>query len=63
MRKEIPTWVAVVVILVVLVIIVGAFVLLTKPRAPEERPPIEMGAHPGPMKMKGGEMAPTQPPR
>lgn len=66
MKKEVPTWVAVVVILVVLIVIAGVYVVLMRPKAPEA-PPIEMGGHPAaPMKMKG-EMkgvAPTpQPPR
>lgn len=66
MRKEVPTWVAVVVILVVLIIVAGVYMALMRPKAPPERPPIEMGGHPGPTKMKGmgGEQAPApQPPR
>ncbi len=65
MRKEVPTWVAVVVILVVLIVVVGAYIALTRPK-PIEPAPIEMGGHAGPMKMKemGGEQAPApQPPR
>ncbi|MEZ8221252.1 hypothetical protein GG496_001422 [Candidatus Fervidibacteria bacterium JGI MDM2 JNZ-1-D12] len=66
MRKEVPTWVAVVVILVVLVVIAGIYMAFMRPKEPTERPPIEMGGHAGPMKMKemGGGQAPApQPPR
>jgi len=66
MRKEVPTWVAVVVILVVLIVIAGIYMAFMRPKEQTERPPIEMGGHAGPMKMKemGGGQAPApQPPR
>ena len=66
MRKEVPAWVAVVVILVVIIIVAGVYLALMRPKPIEERPPIEMGGHAGPMKMKGEmkEAAPApQPPR
>lgn len=67
MRKEVPTWMAVVVILVVLVVIVGVYMALMRPKTPPEGPPIEMGGHAGPEKMMkelGVEKAPApQPPR
>lgn len=66
MRKEVPTWVAVAVILVALIVIVGVYMTFMRPKEPTERPPIEFGGHSGPMKMKGmgGEQVPApQPPR
>jgi len=60
MRKEVPAWVAVVVILVVIIIVAGVYLALMRPKPVEERPPIEMGGHAGPM--KGAAPAP-QPPR
>jgi len=62
MRKEVPTWVAVVVILVVIIIVAGVYLAFMRPKPIEERPPIEMGGHAGPAKMKGAAPAP-QPPR
>ncbi len=32
MQREVPTWLAVVIILVVLVVVVGAYVYLTRPK-------------------------------
>ncbi len=66
MRKEVPTWVAVVVIVVVLIVIAGIYMAFMRPKPIEEKPPIEMGGHPGPMKMKGEVKeapSPPQPPR
>lgn len=65
MRKEVPVWVAVVVILVVLVIIAGIYAVLMRPKEPGE-PPHVVGEHPGHMKMmkemmKGQEPAPQAP--
>lgn len=34
MRQEVPTWLAVLIILVVLVVVVGAYIYFTRPKAP-----------------------------
>jgi flagellar basal body-associated protein FliL len=53
MRQEVPTWLAVVIILVVLVVVVGAYIYFTKPKAPtgvEHMPPhAPSGHHGGPI--------------
>lgn len=64
MRKEIPTWVAGVVIVIVLLLIAGVYLLISRPQTPTERPPIEEGimttARPGgPMGQPGA--TPTTP--
>lgn len=43
MRKEVPTWVAGIVIVIVLLIIAGVYFLTSRPQTPSERPPIEKG--------------------
>lgn len=65
MRKEVPTWVAGVVIVVVLLIVIGVYLMVSRPQTPTERPPIEEGipatARPGgPMGRPG--VTPTTPP-
>ncbi len=65
MQKEVPTWVAGLVIVIVLLLVVGAYYLMTRPQAPTERPPIEEGgvvtARPGgPMGQPGA--TPMTPP-
>lgn len=61
MRKEVPTWVAAVVIVVVLIIVVVALVMFTRPRPITEKAPIEEG---GPVTARpGGPMGgPGAPP-
>lgn len=65
MRKEMPTWVAGVVIVVVLLVVIGVYLLMSRPQSPTERPPIEEGvpatARPGgPIGRPG--VTPTTPP-
>lgn len=43
MRKEVPTWLVGVVIVFVLLVVVGVYLLISRPQTPTERPPIEKG--------------------
>jgi len=47
MRQEVPTWLALVIILVVLVVVVGAYIYFTQPRRGGEgtMPPHGPGGH------------------
>jgi len=63
MQREVPTWLAVVIILVVLVVVVGAYIYLTKPRSSPapERPPMH---GPGGQGVPGATpQKPAQPPQ
>lgn len=49
MRQEVPTWLAVVIILVVLIVVVGAYIYFTQPKRPGEStmPPHAPSGHHG----------------
>ncbi len=54
MQREVPTWLAVVIILVVLVVVVGAYMYLTRPKRVE-------GGEQMPVHGPGSHMVPQQP--
>jgi|GEM_PF-264955 len=63
MRQEVPTWLAVVIILVVLVVVVGAYIYFTRPKQPTgvEMPPHGPGGHHAGPIQKGPVPQPPQP--
>jgi hypothetical protein len=65
MRQEVPTWLAVVIILVVLVVVVGAYIYFTRPKQPTgvEMPPHGPGGHHAGPIQKGPVPQPPQPPQ
>ncbi len=54
MQREVPTWLAVVIILVVLVVVVGAYIIFTRPK------PVTEGGQP-PVHGPGQHMVPGKP--
>ncbi len=63
MRQEVPTWLAVVIILVVLVVVVGAYIYFTKPKGVGETvmPPHGPAGHHGVPTQKQPPTQPLQP--
>lgn len=65
MRKEVPTLVAGLVIAVALLVVIGVYLLMSRPQSLTERPPIEEGvpatARPGGPTGRPG-VTPTAPP-